>query len=355
MAEILPAQLTGNTLKQARRLELLTTTTSFASRNFNAHPWMKNPHLMTILAAYWPRPLSHLPQSVERLIEVEPGTRLLVKCHWHSTPREHSTIVLLHGLEGSSDSHYMLGTADKAFAAGFNVLRMNQRNCGGTEHLTPTLYHAGLSEDYRVVLNELIIKDRLPEVIFIGYSIGGNLVLKMAGELGTESPEELRGICAVSPCLDLGLSSRGSGAFRNRLYESHFLQSLRTRMRRKAKLFPERYATALHARVKTLREWDDVITAPASGYRSAAEYYSQASALRVIRQISVPTLILTAQDDPLVPMASFDNPGIAGNPFITLVAPEHGGHCAFISCNDGDERFWAESRAIEFCTRMSRM
>ena len=150
---------------------------------FEVHPWLRNPHLMTVLAEYWPRNLSALPQPSERLFEVEAETRLLAKCHWQAMPRRHPTLVLVHGLEGSSESRYMFGMAGKAFAAGFNVLRLNQRNCGGTDHLTPTLYESGLSRDYRAVLEELIEKDRLPEIFFTGYSMGGNLVTKWPGSL----------------------------------------------------------------------------------------------------------------------------------------------------------------------------
>jgi uncharacterized protein len=323
----------------------------FLARPFVPHPLFRNAHVATVAAACWPRDYSSLPAAGERLFEVGPGTRLLARCHWQEVPRRYSTLVLVHGLEGSSESPYMLGIAEKAFQAGFNVLRMNQRNCGGTEHLTPTLYNSGLSEDYRAVLLELITRDELPEVFFSGYSIGGNLVLKMAGEFAEHTPQELRGICAVSPCLDLASCADGSGQPRNLVYESYFLRSMRNRMQRKAKLFPERYQNDRFSRPRTLREWHDTVTAPEFGYRSAADYYTQASALRVIGQIRVPTLILTAQDDPLVPFASFRNAALMGNPFITLVAPELGGHCAFISNSGGEERFWAEQRVIEFCAQ----
>jgi uncharacterized protein len=298
---------------------------------------------------------SSLPAATDRLFDVEAGTRILARCHWQEVPRRHSTLVLVHGLEGSSESPYMLGIAERAFQAGFNVLRMNQRNCGGTEHLTATLYNSGLSEDYRAVLQELITRDELPEVFFSGYSIGGNLVLKMAGEFAECVPQKLRGICAVSPCLDLASCADGSGQPRNLLYESYFLRSMRNRMQRKAKLFPERYQNDRFSRPRTLREWHDSVTAPEFGYRSAADYYNQASALRVIGQIRVPTLILTAQYDPFIPFESFRDPAIAANRFITLVAPERGGHCAFISRYGGAERFWAESRVVEFCMKHSAM
>jgi alpha-beta hydrolase superfamily lysophospholipase len=117
------------------------------------------------MAAFWPRKLSHLPAATDRLFEVEPGTRLLAKCHWQRDPQRHPTLVLIHGLEGSSESRYILGIAEKGFVSGFNILRMNQRSCGGTEHLTPTLYNAGLTGDYRAVLQELIERDALPDFL----------------------------------------------------------------------------------------------------------------------------------------------------------------------------------------------
>ena len=261
---------------------------------FAPHPLLRNPHVATVTAAYLRRTASSL-QVTERLFEVEPGTRLLAKCHWQENRERHPTLVLIHGFEGSSESPYMLGTTEKAFEAGFNVLRMNQRNSGGTEHLTPTLHNAGLSADYRAVLDELVERDALPEIFFAGYSVGGNLVLKMAGELGPNAPQLFRGHCAVSPCLDLASCSQGSGLSRNLVYEWYFLRCVRNTLEKKAELFPERYSVAEMPRVSSLREWHETVTAPAFGYRDAAEYYREASALRVVGQIRVPTLIVTAR------------------------------------------------------------
>ena len=126
-------------------------------------------------------------------------------------------------------------------------------------------------------------------------------------------------------------------------------------MRRKVRLFPKLYDAAGLRRLRSIREWHEAITAPACGYRDADDYYYRASALRVVDHIRVPTLILAAQDDPIVPFATFRGAGIAGNPFITLVKPEHGGHCGFVSRNGGDERFWAEARVVEFCAQHSRI
>jgi uncharacterized protein len=316
---------------------------------FQPHPLLQNPHLQTLAATFWPRRFPRLPQSTPREFETEPRTRILGECHWQPSPRERPTLVLVHGLEGSSQSGYMMGLAERALSAGWNAVRLNQRNCGGTEALTPTLYNSGLSVDYRAVLAELVERDALPEIFFAGYSMGGNLVLKMAGELGSAAPRELRGVAAVCPCIDLALCSDSLANQGNFVYQRHFVVGLKDRMRRKAELFPKEFDLGALARVRTVRDFDDVITATYCGFRDASDYYFRSSALRVLAEIRVPTFVLTAQDDPFVPFASFSDPTLSSNPNITLAAPEQGGHCAFISRYSGDPRFWAEARVMEFC------
>lgn len=322
---------------------------------FEPHPLLRNTHLMTLAASQWPRRFPRLPRALDRLFEVETGARILVRCHWQARPRRHPTLLLVHGLEGSSESGYMLGTAEKGFVAGFNVLRMNQRNCGGTEHLTPTLYNSGMSGDVRAVLQELAERDALPELFAAGFSLGGNLVLKMAGEFGGSAPVPLRAVAAVSPSLDLAACADAIARPGNWLYERHFVRSLKQRMHRKARLFPERYRINGLARVRSVREFDELVTAPYCGFRDADDYYARSSALRVVADVRVPTLILVAQDDTFVPFEPFRHPAIASNPAITLVAPEHGGHCAFVARANGSERFWAEARVVEFCRQYSAL
>lgn len=313
---------------------------------------------MTLAGTFAVRRYARLPAGVERRFRVDHETEILGVCHWQPDPQRAPTIVLLHGLEGSVDSTYMLGTAEKAFAAGFNAIRLNQRNCGGGEALTPSLYNSNLSCDPRTVVLELAEHDRLPEIFACGWSMGGNLILKMAGEFGASPPAALRGAVGVAPAADLSASSNAISERRNLIYELHFVRHLRRRTRRKMALYPERYAMiradALD-RARTIREFDDAVVAPVFGYRDAEDYYQHATALNSIAQISVPTLILAAQDDTFVPFRTFDHPGIRGNPNITLVGPEHGGHCAFISRFDGDERFWAEARIVEFCVEHSEV
>jgi predicted alpha/beta-fold hydrolase len=313
---------------------------------------------MTIAANFWPRPVPRLPRGMARSFETEPGTQVLGQCHWQQNPCEHPTLVVLHGLEGSCESGYMRGTGEKAWIAGFNVIRLNQRNCGGTEKLSPTLYHSGLSCDIRAVVLELAERDGLPEIFAVGYSMGGNLVLKMAGEMGGSPPAELRGVVAIAPALDLAACADALSKPRNFIYEHHFVTRLKRHMRHKASLFTDLYP--LHAvpgfpRIRTVREFDDVITARYCGFADASDYYARSSASRVVSGIRVPTLIIAARDDPFVPFGPFQNPAILGNRWIALMAPEHGGHCAFISQEDGPERFWAEARIVEFCKSKSEI
>lgn len=315
---------------------------------FEPHPLLRNPHAQTLAAAFLPRRFPRLPPAVPRDFEVEPGTRIRGQCHWQAAPRERPTLVLVHGLEGSSESNYMLGLAERAFAGGWNAVRLNQRNCGGTESLTSTLYHSGLSADYRAILGELIEHDALPEMFFAGYSMGGNLVLKMAGELGGAAPSELRGVAGVCPCIDLALCADALERPGNFIYEGHFVRNLKRRIRRKAGLFPGKFDLRPLAGVRTVREFDDVMTARYFGFRDAADYYMQSSALRVAGEIRVRALIVTAKDDPFVPCASFGDPAVANNRCIRVVAPAHGGHCAFISREAGDARYWAEACLLEF-------
>lgn len=276
-------------------------------------------------------------------------------CHWQENPSGHPTLVLLHGLEGSSDSGYILGTADKAFHAGFNVLRLNQRNCGGTEDLTPTLYNSGLSCDVRAVVAELIERDQLPEIFAAGFSMGGNLVLKMAGEFGDSAPPELRAVIGICPSCDLGPCADAIGELRNRVYERRFVRLLKARMLRKAGLFPGRYELNGLAKVQSVRGFDDAITAKFCGFRDADDYYTKSSALQLLDKIRVPALFLVAQDDPMIPFRSFDAAKLSENPQIRLEAPPHGGHCGFIARGNTGERFWAEARIVEFCREHSQL
>jgi predicted alpha/beta-fold hydrolase len=324
-----------------------------AMKEFVPHKFLRNSHAMTIASHLWRRQFRSLPRGEARLFETEPGTRVLGICHWQQNLREVPTLALLHGLEGSSDSGYIMGTAEKAWVAGFNVVRLNQRNCGGGEELTPTLYHSGLSRDIRSVLIELIEKDKLPVLFAAGFSMGGNLVLKMAGEFANGAPPEVKAFVAIAPALNLAACADALAEPRNFIYEHHFVTRLKARIRHKAGLFPEKYKLNGLRKIRTVREYDDMITAPHSGFRNASDYYAQSSAGQFLAAIARPTLIVAAQDDPFVPFASIVAAVDSVNPLIELLATRCGGHCAFISASR-EERFWSEGRIVEFCERFIR-
>ena len=316
--------------------------------NFEPHPLLRGAHIMTIAPVFWRRSFS-LPPPEDRLFQVEPESRLLAHCHWQPDKRfDAPVIVIVHGLEGSSNSDYARGIAEAAFKRGYNAIRINQRNCGGSESLTPTLYNSGMSSDYRAVCEELT-NEGFRQIFFVGYSMGGNLVLKMAAEYGDSFPPALRGVCGVCPALDLAACADALERRANRLYQRHFVTGLMNRYRRKAISMPERFAQNKLPPVRTVRQFDDAITAPFFGYRDAREYYEVASAKQILADLRVPTLLITAKDDPFVPYSSIVAAGADKNPAIHLVAPDHGGHCAFISNKSGPARFWAEQCVVDFC------
>jgi uncharacterized protein len=335
----------------AVRIFLSEVCRVFASKPFEPHPVFRGGHAQTLASFVWPRRFRLRERRDEkRLFEVSPNTQVLAHCRWHASRAEHPTVVLWHGIEGSSDAIYMLATAQKAFRSGFNVVRMNLRNCGGTEHLTPTLYHGGLSDDLRAVVKELIEGDGLSRLFLIGFSLGGNMVLKLAGEYGEDPPKEIIAVCAISPSVDLDASGTAICQRSNWIYHRDFVRRLKNRIRLKGKLYPEFYDISNLHRVRTIREFDERFTSVAHGFANAADYYDKASALRVIDKIRVPTLIIHSQDDPFIPFTPLRKPSIGSNPFILLLGPERGGHVAFVSAaTNTEDRFWAENRVLEFC------
>jgi predicted alpha/beta-fold hydrolase len=336
------------------RALLEQVASEFEKKPFVPHPIFTGGDAQTIGAHFWPGRRRDQNEDEERLFEVEPGMRVLAHCRWQANRSDHPTLVGWHGMEGSNASRYMLSVAEKAYRAGFNVVRVNIRNCGATDHLTPTLYHAGQTGDLRAVLEELIAQDHLSRLFIVGFSLGGNLVLKLAGECGEDPPPELKGVCAVSPSIDLRASADLTNRRRNWIYRYDFLLHLKRRIRVKQQLFPELYdSTGLRA-IRSIEQFDDRYVAPAFGFDSTSDYYARASSLPLIGSIRVPTLIIHAEDDPFIPFAPLRDPSIAANPYVLLMATERGGHVAFVSGNSRDEdRFWAENRVVEFCRLMT--
>jgi uncharacterized protein len=314
---------------------------AFVPRRF-----LRNGHLQTLVGNFLPR-VNLLPEAEEQLLQVDEDVQVLCHCHWQRDPETRGTVVIVHGLEGSSLSQYVVGTGSKAWAAGMNVVRMNMRNCGGTEQLTSTLYHSGLSSDVAAVLRTLVEQKKLQRIAAVGYSMGGNLVLKMAGDFGENPPAELKAVAAVSPAADLGPSADALHRPANCIYEWKFLFGLMRRYRRKAALYPDIYKKVPRF-PKSIRDFDEIVTAPYSGFTGADDYYSRASAARVLDRISVPTLIINSNDDPFIRLLPETRSKILANENITFLETAHGGHCAFLTGPNGHDGRWAEVQIIDF-------
>lgn len=319
---------------------------------FIPRPGLTNGHLMTIYAWAKPRRFDRLPPPEDRYFDTDTDTRVLAHCHWQRERSKHPLLLALHGLEGSSSAHYMRGIADKAFARGFNVILLNQRNCGGTEALCAGLYHSGLTEDARHVIDEVMRTDGIDRIVVSGYSLGGNLALKLAGDYGDEKPPQLRGVAAVSPVIEIARCVDALERRSNIVYQLNFVHGLRARMKRKNLVRPGKFDLARLREVWTVRKFDDVYTAPYFGFKDAADYYYRASAMRVIDRVAVPALIITAEDDPFVPVAPFQDPTLTSNPNITLKITRYGGHCGYITQpSGGSDGYWAEEQIVDFAVR----
>jgi len=322
------------------------TTATFVPRR-----WLRGGHVQTVASFLLPRRFN-LPPAEDRLIEVAPGVQVRCQCHWQADRTRPLTIIVVHGLEGSSDSQYMLGITEKAFAAGMNVIRYNQRNCGGTDALAPVLYHSGLSSDIAAVAQHLIARDGISHLALVGFSMGGNLVLKLAGEWGSRGPAQFRAVAACCPAMDLAASADALHAPANRLYELYFLFNLRRRMMRKAQLFPGHFDVSRLQHLRSLREFDDKVTAYYCGFTGADDYYARAAATNVVEQIAVPALIVHAANDPFIRIQPETRRKIAANPNITYIEAGDGGHCAFLGVRNGkDDGFWAENQIVNFLRR----
>jgi len=306
-------------------------------------------HLQTIVGNFFPRPIFQLASTAETvLVDPGDGSRVLCHCHWQPEAERAArlTVILVHGLEGSSSSQYILGIAARAWSAGFNVIRMNMRNCGESDALTPTLYHSGLSGDVGAVIDHFAQLFSLKRVALVGYSMGGNLVLKLAGEWGSRAP--LCAVATVCPAVDLSPGADALHEPANRAYEWRFLRGLKNRYRRKAALFPSMYENGAAEPVRTIRQFDHRIVARYCGFNDADDYYYRAASARVVDKIAVPALVLCSQDDPFIRLLPETRAKLEANPHIAFVETRHGGHCAYLSRDPGNEIHWAESTVIRY-------
>jgi uncharacterized protein len=325
----------------------------FKPRSFK--PLFRNPHLATIAGNFWRRPQSEQQWPVETVVyETEPNVRVLI----HSQrPLENSKggtpkgeLILVHGLEGSSASGYARSMVHAALQRGWATHRFNMRGCGidqkvATDDLAVTGYHAGQTSDLLAFLRDRRRASSLP-IFVIGFSLGGNVALKLAGELGESARELLTGVCAVSTPIDLAACVAALGQPRNFIYQNRFLDRLKDRIRRKNRLSPDVYTLEYLPKIKTIEDFDDHYTARLFGFGTSANYFRTQSANQFLERIRVPTILVQSKDDPLVPFAVFEHPAIRSNSYLTLLAVEHGGHLGFLS--RGKARFWLDGTMLDW-------
>lgn len=305
-------------------------------------PYFRNGHLSTIAANFWPRDLDSLRYPSQPVyFQTEPDVQVMAMRHEPATAARGS-IVGLHGLEGSHDSGYLHSLANAGLRARFRVYRLNMRTCGGTEHLAPTLYHAGLTSDLRALLPQLE-----PPVFLVGYSLGGNVVLKLLGELGFQAKTlGVHGAVSISTPLDLMACCQRMQEPRNFVYSNKFIKSLRARYLRRAAVYPDVFPTAGLDSVKSVLEFDDRFTSKAFGFGDAANYYQMQSSRAFLQDIKIPVLMLHSEDDPLIPAWVYHKAGIENNPSLKLELTKYGGHVGYLARSQ--PRFWAEFRALQF-------
>jgi len=279
------------------------------------------------------------------VVESEPGIRILARASWQPGPREKApALVLLHGMGGADDSTYMIAMGSMAHAAGYHVVRMNMRGAGPSSALTPRLYNAGLEGDLVAVTRE-VARD-VPAVFLFGASLGANHVLLALGRSRERLPTEVRGAVAISPPVDLAACSAALHARRNWIYYSRFTKQLNAAYAAVQPLSDGYYEAGRERGVATVREFDERITAPYGGFESADEYYAKSSSGPWLQAIDRPTLIISAEDDPMIPPESVRR--FERSPSVTLEMLSTGGHVAFVAPTKAPGSFWPAERAMAF-------
>jgi predicted alpha/beta-fold hydrolase len=312
---------------------------------FHPPAWLAGGHRQTFLGHWLRRLVRWTLPSEDLVVEAGHGVRLLLRASWQEAPREdRPTLLVVHGLGGSDASGYVVSTGRLAYARGWNVVRMNMRGSGDGLALCPLLYNAGLDTDLLAALSA--VSSLVPRLAVVGFSLGANLLLLTLARRRDRLPAALSAAAAVSPPLDLSASADALEAPGNGLYQRYFMQMLLEGYRQRNQARPDLFAAGRETGLRTVREYDDRITAPFGGYESAAQYYERSSAGPWLTSIDRPTLVLAADDDPMIPVAS-----VARWPVSAAVQREvvpTGGHVGFVSRSRAPGWFWAPQRVLDF-------
>ena len=312
--------------------------TTFVASEFHPASFLENAHAQTFAAALLGR-TAFVPKVEPWFISVA-GEKNQVRCDcsWQDFRKGSTTAVICHGLGGSSASPIVIGMAGALWKAGMNVVRYNMRNCGGTEHRCRTLYHSGMHGDMLRVLDELIARG-CDSVVLVGFSAGGNLMLNAAAALGQSAPPQLKAVASICSAMDVAAAADALHLGLSRLYEWMFVRELVELFQKKVKLYPDIFHLSHLRKFHSIREFDNDITAPYSGYRDADDIYASISSSRWVERIAVPTLVIQSNDDPFIRLLPTTREKVRRNLNITFVETEQGGHCGFVAQG---RRWWVE-------------
>jgi predicted alpha/beta-fold hydrolase len=317
------------------------------SRAFAPAWWTRGGHRQTVLGFWYRRNLRWTLPTEDLIADVGDGVKLLLRASWQPGDRAAApAVVLVHGLGGWDLATYGLATGAHAYAMGWHVVRMNMRGAGDSARVYAGLYNAGLDLDLIAALGA--VAAHTPRVAVIGFSLGANLALLAAGRSRALLPPAVERVVAVSPPLDLAACVVRLDAPTNRPYQSYFMRNLREAYRYRQQLRPDLYEPGHERRPRTLREWDEMITAPHGGYASGAEYYERSSSGPHVAAIRHPTLIVAALDDPLIPGESVSRWPLPASGVVVREMLPTGGHVGFVAPTSAPGRFWAAERAMAF-------
>ena len=317
--------------------------------SFRPHPLIRGGHWQTIAGAYWPGKLD-LPGAHQHRVPLPDGDSIVL--HDDGPAGGRTVALLVHGLGGCGQSGYLLRCSTKLRARGVRVFRMDLRGCGAGIALARQPLHAGRSEDAAAALGHVSnVCPGLP-IHLVGFSMGANIVLKLAGELGANTPASLASVIAVSPPIDLVACSKAIGRSLRGVYDRRFVRSLLVHVAARERLVPDALTRPLLPRPKSLREFDDRFTAPLSGYSDVNDYYTRASSAPLLSRIAVPTLIVAAASDPIVPLAPFELASYSST--TQLAITPCGGHLGFVAASGIDpDRRWLDWRVAEWVCQAS--
>lgn len=316
---------------------------------FRPHPLLRSGHLQTIATSFSPRP--EIPyRARQRQVELPGGERLVLHDDrpesWRPGDR---CVLLLHGLGGCYLSPYMMRMAAKLNARGARTFRMDMRGHGAGATLAWSPGHAGRSEDAAAAVQCIVDLCPASPLAVAGVSLGGNILLKWLGEAGADAHPQVDRALAVAPPIDLLACCQLIRRWRSRLYDRAFVKELLGQVAERRDHWESLRTLDWSRPPRTLFEFDDRVTAPLSGFRDAMDYYANASAASKLAGIAVPTLILTAADDPLVPPYLFEQ--AERSEFVQLHVTRHGGHVGYIARRGLDpDRRWLDWRVVDWAT-----